>query len=145
MLLMTDNGSCFIAHAYQQALRELGLRQLRIKPGRPRTNGKAERFIQTLVNEWAYGTGLEAEQPRWELQLDDRHAERERPRGRDALLPRSHVHEPEHCRAGSGCAEAENGRPGCSEALLARRRHVRVARRDEHAVGARAQLPGEPR
>ncbi|MBA3718113.1 MAG: transposase, partial [Actinobacteria bacterium] len=37
------------------ALRELGLRHLRIKPGRPRTNGKAERFIQTLVNEWAYG------------------------------------------------------------------------------------------
>ena len=34
--------------------RELGLRQLRIRPGRPRTNGKAERFIQTLLNEWAY-------------------------------------------------------------------------------------------
>jgi transposase InsO family protein len=49
-----DNGSCFIAHAYTQALRTLGLRQLRIKPGRPRTNGKAERFIQTLINEWAY-------------------------------------------------------------------------------------------
>jgi transposase InsO family protein len=52
--VMTDNGSAFIAHAYRSALRELGLRQLRIKPGRPRTNGKAERFIQTLLNEWAY-------------------------------------------------------------------------------------------
>ena len=52
--VMTDNGSCYVAHAYQQALVELGLRQLRIKPGRPRTNGKAERFIQTLLNEWAY-------------------------------------------------------------------------------------------
>jgi transposase InsO family protein len=37
------------------ACRELGLRQLRIRPYRPRTNGKAERFIQTLTNEWAYG------------------------------------------------------------------------------------------
>jgi transposase InsO family protein len=52
--VMTDNGSAFIAHAYRAALRELGLRQLRIKPYRPRTNGKAERFIQTLLNEWAY-------------------------------------------------------------------------------------------
>jgi transposase InsO family protein len=52
--LMSDNGSCYIAHSYRQALRELGLRHLRIKPGRPRTNGKAERFIQTLLHEWAY-------------------------------------------------------------------------------------------
>ena len=52
--VMTDNGSCYVAPAYHQALLELGLRQLRIRPGRPRTNGKAERFIQTLLNEWAY-------------------------------------------------------------------------------------------
>src|SRR2546426_2399119 len=52
--VMTDNGSCYLAHAHRAALRELGLRHLRIKPGRPRTNGKAERFIQTLLNEWAY-------------------------------------------------------------------------------------------
>ena len=52
--VMTDNGSCFIAHAYLAACRELGLRHLRIRPYRPRTNGKAERFIQTLLNEWAY-------------------------------------------------------------------------------------------
>jgi transposase InsO family protein len=50
--LMTDNGSCYIAHAYSDALRALGLKHLRIKPGRPRTNGKAERLIQTLLNEW---------------------------------------------------------------------------------------------
>jgi transposase InsO family protein len=50
--VMSDNGSCYIAHEHHAALRELGLRQLRIKPGRPRTNGKAERFIQTLLNEW---------------------------------------------------------------------------------------------
>ena len=52
--VMTDNGSCFVSHAYRHALAALGLRQLRIKPRRPRTNGKAERFIQTLLNEWAY-------------------------------------------------------------------------------------------
>ena len=51
---MSDNGSAYVAHAYRQALAELGLRHLRIRPYRPRTNGKAERFIQTLINEWAY-------------------------------------------------------------------------------------------
>ena len=52
--VMTDNGSCYVAHSFRHALAGLGLRQLRIRPGRPRTNGKAERFIQTLLNEWAY-------------------------------------------------------------------------------------------
>jgi transposase InsO family protein len=52
--VMTDNGSCYVAHSHRAALRELGLKHLQIKPRRPRTNGKAERFIQTLLNEWAY-------------------------------------------------------------------------------------------
>jgi transposase InsO family protein len=52
--VMSDNGSCYIAHDYAHALHRLGLKHLRIKPGRPRTNGKAERLIQTLLNEWAY-------------------------------------------------------------------------------------------
>jgi transposase InsO family protein len=52
--VMSDNGSAYVAHAHRQALAELGLRHLRIRPYRPRTNGKAERFIQTLLNEWAY-------------------------------------------------------------------------------------------
>jgi transposase InsO family protein len=52
--VMSDNGSAYVAHAYRNALSELGLRHLRIRPYRPRTNGKAERFIQTLTNEWAY-------------------------------------------------------------------------------------------
>jgi transposase InsO family protein len=52
--VMTDNGSCYGAHAHRAALRELGLRHLRIRPYRPRTNGKAERFIQTMLDEWAY-------------------------------------------------------------------------------------------
>ena len=52
--VMSDNGAAYIAHDYAQALNELHLKHLRIKPGRPRTNGKAERLIQTLLNEWAY-------------------------------------------------------------------------------------------
>ncbi len=52
--VMSDNGSAYIAHAHRDALAELGLNHLRIQPYRPRTNGKAERFIQTLLNEWAY-------------------------------------------------------------------------------------------
>ena len=51
---MSDNGAAYVAHDYARALRSLGLKHLRIKPGRPRTNGKAERLIQTLLNEWAY-------------------------------------------------------------------------------------------
>jgi transposase InsO family protein len=52
--VMSDNGGCYIAHDYAAALHALGLRHLRIRPYRPRTNGKAERLIQTLLNEWAY-------------------------------------------------------------------------------------------
>jgi transposase InsO family protein len=52
--VMTDNGSCYVSDAHRAALRELRLKHLRIRPGRPRTNGKAERFIQTLLDEWAY-------------------------------------------------------------------------------------------
>jgi transposase InsO family protein len=53
--VMSDNGSCYVSAAHAAACRELGLRHLRTRPYRPRTNGKAERFIQTLQNEWAYG------------------------------------------------------------------------------------------
>ncbi len=52
--VMSDNGSAYVAHDFRHCLQQLGLRHLRIKPGRPQTNGKAERFIQTLLNEWAY-------------------------------------------------------------------------------------------
>jgi transposase InsO family protein len=54
LAVTSDNRSCYLAHDYSRALHELGLKHLRIKPGRPRTNGKAERLIQTLLNEWAY-------------------------------------------------------------------------------------------
>jgi transposase InsO family protein len=53
--VMSDNGSCYRSKVHARACRELGLRHLRTRPYRPRTNGKAERFIQTLQNRWAYG------------------------------------------------------------------------------------------
>jgi transposase InsO family protein len=53
--VMSDNGSCYRSIAHALACRQLGLRHLRTQPYRPRTNGKAERFIQTLQNRWAYG------------------------------------------------------------------------------------------
>jgi transposase InsO family protein len=52
--VMSDNGSGYVSKAHAIACRALGVRHTRIRPGRPRTNGKAERFIQTLLNEWAY-------------------------------------------------------------------------------------------
>jgi transposase InsO family protein len=53
--VMTDNGSPYVSHIHAAACRELGIRHLRTRPYRPRTNGKAERLIQTLLREWAYG------------------------------------------------------------------------------------------
>jgi transposase InsO family protein len=52
--VMTDNGSGYRANDFARACEQLGLRSLRTRPYTPRTNGKAERFIQTLLREWAY-------------------------------------------------------------------------------------------
>jgi transposase InsO family protein len=52
--VMTDNGSCYKSHAFKVACAELGLKHIRTKPYTPKTNGKAERFIQTALREWAY-------------------------------------------------------------------------------------------
>jgi len=51
---MTDNGSCYIAKDFAKACDALGLKHIRTKPHTPKTNGKAERFIQTALREWAY-------------------------------------------------------------------------------------------
>jgi transposase InsO family protein len=52
--LMSDNGSCYRSRYFQAAVRQLALRHLFTRPYTPRTNGKAERFIQTSLREWAY-------------------------------------------------------------------------------------------
>jgi transposase InsO family protein len=53
--LITDNGSAYVSIAHAAACRLLGIRHLRTRPYRPQTNGKAERFIRTLLGGWAYG------------------------------------------------------------------------------------------
>jgi transposase InsO family protein len=53
--VLTDNGSCYRSAVHALACRALGVRHLRTRPYRPRTNGKAERFIRTLIDSWAYG------------------------------------------------------------------------------------------
>jgi transposase InsO family protein len=69
--VMTDNGSCYRSRAFGRACKRLGLRHIRTRPYTPKTNGKAERFIQTSLREWAYAraynTSAEraAELPRW--------------------------------------------------------------------------------
>lgn len=53
--VLTDNGSSYRSHLYGRAVTDLGARHKRTRPFRPQTNGKAERLIQTLLREWAYG------------------------------------------------------------------------------------------
>jgi transposase InsO family protein len=53
--VMTDNGSAYRSTMHAIACRALGIRHLRTRPYRPQTNGKAERFIRTLLGGWAYG------------------------------------------------------------------------------------------
>jgi transposase InsO family protein len=53
--LLTDNGSPYRSAVHAIACRALGIRHLRTRPRRPQTNGKAERFIRTLLGGWAYG------------------------------------------------------------------------------------------
>jgi transposase InsO family protein len=53
--LLTDNGSAYVSVKHALACRRLGIRHLRTRPYRPQTNGKAERFIRTMLAGWAYG------------------------------------------------------------------------------------------
>ena len=69
--VMTDNGSCYKAFAFRDACKALGLKHIRTRPYTPKTNGKAERFIQTALREWAYAQAYPtsdrraAELPAW--------------------------------------------------------------------------------
>ena len=53
--VLSDNGACYRSEVHARACADLQMRHLFTRPYRPRTNGKAERFIQTLANRWAYG------------------------------------------------------------------------------------------
>jgi transposase InsO family protein len=69
--VMTDNGGCYKAFDFRDACRDLGLKHIRTRPYTPKTNGKAERFIQSALREWAYAQPYThsdhrtAELPRW--------------------------------------------------------------------------------
>jgi transposase InsO family protein len=62
--VMTDNGSCYKSFAFRRACKRLGLRHIRTRPYTPKTNGKAERFIQTSLREWAYAQAYRHSQER---------------------------------------------------------------------------------
>ena len=64
--VMTDNGSCYKSFAFAKACKRLRIKHIRTKPYTPQTNGKAERFIQTALREWAYATAFENSQQRRE-------------------------------------------------------------------------------
>jgi len=69
--VMTDNGSCYRSRAFARACKRLKLKHIRTKPYTPKTNGKAERFIQTALREWAYARAYDTSDqraqdlPRW--------------------------------------------------------------------------------
>ena len=62
--VLTDNGPAYASHHFARACRQLGLKHRRTRPYTPRTNGKAERFIQTALREWAYGRSYQNSQQR---------------------------------------------------------------------------------
>jgi transposase InsO family protein len=62
--VMTDNGSCYSAFDFRAACRDRGIKHIRTKPYTPKTNGKAERFIQTALREWAYAQAYPTSQHR---------------------------------------------------------------------------------
>jgi transposase InsO family protein len=64
--VMTDNGSCYKSFAFRDTCRDLGIRHIRTRPYTPKTNGKAERFIQTALREWAYAQAYQTSHRRAE-------------------------------------------------------------------------------
>jgi len=64
--VMTDNGSCYRSGEFHKACKRHGLKHIRTKPYTPKTNGKAERFIQTALREWAYARAYETSAQRAE-------------------------------------------------------------------------------
>jgi transposase InsO family protein len=62
--VLSDNGSGYLSRAFRRACQLLAVRHLRTRPYTPRTNGKAERFIQTLLREWAYARAYRTSQRR---------------------------------------------------------------------------------
>lgn len=64
--VMTDNGTSFRSHRYPKALHMLKIKHVRTRPYTPKTNGKAERFVQTALREWAYAKAYDSSEQRAE-------------------------------------------------------------------------------
>jgi transposase InsO family protein len=71
--VLTDNGRCYTAQNFRQACQQLGIQPRRTRPYTPRTNGKAERFIQTAIREWAYARTYQNSQERTKALLSFNH------------------------------------------------------------------------
>jgi transposase InsO family protein len=95
--LMTDNGSCYKAKNFKKACRRRGIKHVRTKPYTPRTNGKAERFIQTLLREWAYARPYRTSNQRAKrLEPWLRYYNRQRPHSAlNGLPPQSRIRRPQ--------------------------------------------------
>lgn len=80
--ILTDNGSCYRSKVFRRACKLLGIKQSYTRPYRPQTNGKAERFIQTLIRGWAYGCSYASSTQRTQaLPAWVHHYNHERPHG----------------------------------------------------------------
>jgi transposase InsO family protein len=62
--ILSDNGSAYRSGAWRKACRTMAIKPIRTKPYTPQTNGKAERFIKTLLNEWAYAMPFQTSEER---------------------------------------------------------------------------------
>ena len=78
--VMTDNGSGYCSHRFRDAIQRLQARHVRTRPYTPRTNGKAERFIQTCLREWAYAAAYASSAERTKALIEfQAYYNRERP------------------------------------------------------------------
>ena len=86
--VMTDNGKVFCSTPWAEAINSLGARQIRTRPYTPRTNGKAERFIQSMLRECAYGVAFQTSDERRAALIDwNRYYNGERPHSALKLRP----------------------------------------------------------
>ena len=86
--LLTDNGSSYRSHQFRHACQQMAIRHRRTRPYTPRTNGKAERFIQTALREWAYAKHwIDSEERDSHLQPWNDYYNRERPHGSLSYRP----------------------------------------------------------
>jgi len=86
--LLTDNGSCYRSAQFRQACQHLQLKHHRTRPYTPRTNGKAERFIQTALREWAYSKHWDSSEQRDEnLETWTDYYNHQRPHGSLSYMP----------------------------------------------------------